>query len=291
MTAAQPLILVETSARSAAIPPGIQVMRLNYPSKRNALSLDLRAALIAAVESAMADPAVRVLVLTGSGGAFCAGGDISTMQNVAGVAGRQRLGNLHRLARMIVAGPKPVIAAVEGYAYGAGMSLALLCGRVVAASDAKFCCSFGKVGLMPDLAALWTVPQRVNAGWVKRLLMLAEEIDGDAAGRIGLADEVTAPGEALTAALALAAKFAAWRRCRSASSRRRWRAARSLWRRCWHRKPMVRRCCSTRPISPRGGMPSSRSANRSLPAVDFYGLTRRQRGARRPPLAGDFSPP
>lgn len=209
MTAAQPLILTETTAESAAIPPGIQVIRLNYPSKRNALSLDLRAALIAAVESAMAAPAVRAIVLTGSGGAFCAGGDISTMQNVAGVAGRQRLGNLHRLARMIVAGPKPVIAAVEGYAYGAGMSLALLCDQVVAARDAKFCCSFGKVGLMPDLAALWTVPQRVNAGWVKRLLMLAEEIDGDAAGRIGLVDEVTAPGEALTAALALAAKFAA----------------------------------------------------------------------------------
>jgi 2-(1,2-epoxy-1,2-dihydrophenyl)acetyl-CoA isomerase len=207
-TAAQPLVLIETPAESAAIPPGIQVIRLNYPAKRNALSLDLRAALITAVEAAMADPAVRVLVLTGSGGAFCAGGDISTMQNVAGVAGRTRLGNLHRLARMIVAGPKPVIAAVEGYAYGAGMSLALLCDQVVAASDAKFCCSFGKVGLMPDLAALWTVPQRVNAGWVKRLLMLAEEIDGAAAGRIGLVDEVTAPGEALTAALALAAKFA-----------------------------------------------------------------------------------
>jgi 2-(1,2-epoxy-1,2-dihydrophenyl)acetyl-CoA isomerase len=209
MTAAQPLVLIETSAESAAIPPGIQVIRLNYPSKRNALSLDLRAALIAAVEAAMADPAVRAIVLTGSGGAFCAGGDISTMQNVAGVAGRQRLGNLHRLARMIVAGPKPVIAGVEGYAYGAGMSLALLCDQVVAAKDAKFCCSFGKVGLMPDLAALWTVPQRVNAGWTKRLLMLAEEIDGEAAGRIGLVDDVTAPGEALTAALALAAKFAA----------------------------------------------------------------------------------
>ncbi|PJI42309.1 enoyl-CoA hydratase-related protein [Ferrovibrio sp.] len=209
MTAAQPLILVETSTESAAIPAGVQVIRLNYPSKRNALSLALRAELIAAMEAAMAAPAVRAVVLTGSGGAFCAGGDISSMQNVAGVSGRQRLANLHRLARLVVAGPKPVIAAVEGYAYGAGMSLALLCDQVVAASDAKFCCSFGKIGLMPDMAALWTVPQRVNAGWVKRLLMLAEEIDGDTAGRIGLADEVTAPGEVLTAALALAAKFAA----------------------------------------------------------------------------------
>lgn len=208
MTAAQPLILVETSADSAAIPAGVQVIRLNYPSKRNALSLDLRAELTAAMEAAMAAPAVRAIVLTGSGGAFCAGGDISSMQNVAGVSGRQRLANLHRLARLVVAGPKPVIAAVEGYAYGAGMSLALLCDQVVAASDAKFCCSFGKIGLMPDMAALWTVPQRVNAGWVKRLLMLAEEIDGETAHRIGLADQVTVPGEALTAALALAAKFA-----------------------------------------------------------------------------------
>lgn len=209
MTAAQPLILVETAAESAALPAGVQVIRLNYPAKRNALSLELRAELLAAMEAAMADPAVRALVLTGSGGAFCAGGDISSMQNVAGVSGRQRLANLHRLARLVLTGPKPVIAAVEGYAYGAGMSLALLCDQVVAASDAKFCCSFGKIGLMPDMAALWTVPQRVNAGWVKRLLMLAEEIDGDTAGRIGLVDQVTAPGEALTAALALAGQFAA----------------------------------------------------------------------------------
>lgn len=209
MTATQPLVLAETSADSAAIPAGVRVIRLNYASKRNALSLELRAELIAAVETAMAAPDVRAIVLTGSGGAFCAGGDISTMKNVAGVGGRQRLANLHRLVRLLVAGPKPVIAAVEGFAYGAGMSLALLCDQVVAAADAKFCCSFGKIGLMPDMAALWTVPQRVNAGWVKRLLMLAEEVDGETAHRIGLVDEVAAPGEALTVALALAAKFAA----------------------------------------------------------------------------------
>src|SRR3546814_5292830 len=89
-------------------------------------------------------------LLTGAAGCFCAGGDLSSMQNVGGVAGRERLGNLHRLVRLLAAGPKPVVAAVEGYAYGAGMSLALLCDQVVAAQDANFCCSFGKVGLMPD---------------------------------------------------------------------------------------------------------------------------------------------
>ncbi|WP_300297049.1 enoyl-CoA hydratase/isomerase family protein, partial [Ferrovibrio sp.] len=200
-----PLILVETPADSGG---AIRVIRLNFPAKRNALSLELRAELIAAMDAAMTDGAVRAIVLTGSGGAFCAGGDISSMQNVGGVAGRQRLANLHRLVRLLLAGPKPVIAAVEGYAYGAGMSLALLCDQIVAASDAKFCCSFGKVGLMPDMAALWTVPQRVDTGWTKRLLMLAEEIDGETAGRIGLADQVVAPGAALPAALTLAGRFA-----------------------------------------------------------------------------------
>jgi 2-(1,2-epoxy-1,2-dihydrophenyl)acetyl-CoA isomerase len=187
----------------------VRVIRLNYPARRNALSLELRAVLISAVETAMEDSEARALVLTGNGGAFCAGGDISSMQNVAGVSGRDRLARLHRLARLLVAGPKPVVAAVEGYAYGAGMSLALLCDQVVAARDAKFCCSFNKVGLMPDMAALWTVPQRVNAGWAKRLMMLAEEVDGETAHRIGLADHLAESGQALAEAMIVAERFAA----------------------------------------------------------------------------------
>lgn len=206
MTDAAPLVLIESPAAGGG---AICVVRLNFPARRNALSLDLRAKLTTAVETAMADPVIRVLVLTGNGGSFCAGGDLSSMHNVTGIAGRERLANLHRLVRLIVAGPKPVIAAVEGYAYGAGMSLALLCDQVVTARDAKFCCSFGRVGLMPDMAALWTVPQRVGAGWARRLLLLAEEVDGETAARIGLADAVAEPGAALADALDLAARFAA----------------------------------------------------------------------------------
>lgn len=187
----------------------VRILTLNYPARRNALSLELRAALHDAVTAALADDTVRALVLTGAEGCFCAGGDLSSMQDVTGLAGRDRLANLHRLVRLLVAGAKPVVAAVEGYAYGAGMSLAALCDQVVAARDAKFCCSFGKVGLMPDMAALWTVPQRVNAGWARRLLMLGEEIDGETAHRIGLADELAPPGGALAAAVVLAQRFAA----------------------------------------------------------------------------------
>src|SRR3546814_1426680 len=115
MTDPAPLARTESDA-------AVRILTLNYPAKRNALSLDLRAALYDAVAAALADDSIRALVLTGAAGCFCAGGDLSSMQNVGGVAGRERLGNLHRLVRLLAAGPKPVVAAVEGYAYGAGMS-------------------------------------------------------------------------------------------------------------------------------------------------------------------------
>src|SRR3546814_8710948 len=113
----EPASLVRTDSDAA-----VRILTLNYPAKRNALSLDLRAALYDAVAAALADDSIRALVLTGAAGCFCAGGDLSSMQNVGGVAGRERLGTLHRLVRLLDAGPKPVDAAVEGYGYGAGMS-------------------------------------------------------------------------------------------------------------------------------------------------------------------------
>ena len=198
----EPLMQLETRA-------DIRVIRLNQPVRRNALSLELRADLIAAVESALADKDIRALVLTGNGGVFCAGGDLSSMRGMTSHDGRERLRRLHKLAKLLVNGGKPAVAAVEGYAYGAGLSLALLCDQVVASETAKFCASFNRVGLMADLAALWTVPQRVNAGWARRILMLAEEVDAATAGRIGLADEVVPAGAALDRALDLAARFAA----------------------------------------------------------------------------------
>ncbi|MBX3453055.1 enoyl-CoA hydratase-related protein [Ferrovibrio sp.] len=195
------LVQVETRAN-------IRLLRLNQPERRNALSLDLRAELIAAVEAALADDDIRALVLTGNGGVFCAGGDLSSMRGATSSGGRERLRRLHKLAKLLVDGGKPVVAAVEGYAYGAGLSLALLCDQVVASETAKFCASFTRVGLMADLAALWSVPQRVNAGWARRLLMLAEEVDAATAGQIGLVDAVVPGGAALDHALGLAGRLA-----------------------------------------------------------------------------------
>src|SRR3546814_12165633 len=103
----EPASLVRTDSDAA-----VRILTLNYPAKRNALSLDLRAALYDAVAAALADDSIRALVLTGAAGCFCAGGDLSSIQNVGGGAGRERLGNLHMLVRLLAARPNPLVAVV-----------------------------------------------------------------------------------------------------------------------------------------------------------------------------------
>lgn len=98
----------------------VRVLTLNRPGRRNGIDLELRAMLAEAIEGAMADGAVRAVVLTGAGGTFCSGGDISTMRRQGEDAVRTRLQAAQRVIRAIWHGPKPVLAAVEGYAFGAG---------------------------------------------------------------------------------------------------------------------------------------------------------------------------
>jgi enoyl-CoA hydratase/carnithine racemase len=97
---------------------------------------------------------------------------------------------MHEIVIAIVRGPKPVIAAIEGLAYGSGLSLAAACDYVVASRDCKLCCSFGNLGLIGDAGILWTLPARVGANRAKRLLLLREVITGDDGLTIGLVDEV-----------------------------------------------------------------------------------------------------
>lgn len=196
--AAAPSVLVEQ--RDA-----VAVLTLNAPEKRNALSLDMRERLHDALAGAMADTAVRVIVLTGAGGHFCAGGDISTMDGITAPAGRARLTRLHRIVRLLVNGEKPVVAAVEGHAAGAGVALAAACDIVVASRAATFSSAFPRIGLAPDMGALWTLPARIGLGRTKRLLMLGERVSGEEALSIGLAERLAEPGAALDGALAAAA--------------------------------------------------------------------------------------
>ncbi|HRO61738.1 MAG TPA: enoyl-CoA hydratase/isomerase family protein [Burkholderiaceae bacterium] len=187
----------------------VTILSLCYPERRNALSMPLRAVFAEQLQAAMDDPECRAIVLTGEGAHFCSGGDISGFGDVTPPAGRSRMQSIHRVVRMLVRGEKPVIAAVEGHAAGAGLCIAACCDIVVASRDAKFSCTFNKVGLLPDLGGLWAVPLRMGLGRSKMLMMSGRVLDGETASRQGLVDEVCEPGKALETALELAGEIAA----------------------------------------------------------------------------------
>ena len=189
------------------------VLTLDSPATRNALSVEMRIVLRDHLRAAMADETVRVVVLTGAGGHFCSGGKLQPAGPGADSPDAHRtrtnMGIMHDVVRELVGAPKPVIAAVEGYAFGAGLSLASACDLIVAADGAKFCAAFGRVGLMADGGLLWTLTRRVGAGRARDLLLTARIVEAAEAARIGLADRAAPAGAALKAAGALAAEIAA----------------------------------------------------------------------------------
>jgi enoyl-CoA hydratase/carnithine racemase len=186
------------------------VLTLNFPRRRNAFSLQMRQKLYETLyELAFLDKSCRAIVLTGAGGAFCAGGDISEMADRTVLEFRERNLLTLDIFKLLACGPKPVIAAVEGVAMGAGISLAAACDFVVNAEDARYACSFVKVGLLPDCGLYWSLAQRVGAGRARDLMMTAREFSGEEAYRMGFANKVVPHGEALAAGLQVACQFAA----------------------------------------------------------------------------------
>ncbi len=186
----------------------VAVLSMNQPERRNALSAELRDALLEKLEALLADETCRALVLTGSGGSFCAGGDLAALRERDPLYARARMQRSQQLVRLLVAGPKPVVAAVNGFAYGAGFSLALACDYVLAGAAARFGAVFGMVGLMADLGLLWSLPQRVGPGEARRLLFQNAVIGAEEALSLGVTDRVAADESLLADALALAQGFA-----------------------------------------------------------------------------------
>jgi 2-(1,2-epoxy-1,2-dihydrophenyl)acetyl-CoA isomerase len=184
------------------------VLTLDYPARRNALAMPMRQALVDAFDSLEGDPAIRAVVITGAGGTFCAGGDISGMDSADLLAGRERFRTTHKLVRLLIKSRLPIIAAIEGHAVGAGLSIALCCDTIIAATDAKLAAGFGRVGLVADLGLLHTLPARVGQGRARQIFLYGETMTGEAAERIGLVDHLVPKGNALSTALERACLFA-----------------------------------------------------------------------------------
>jgi len=190
---------------------GSATIALNRPQALNALDLVMRRELASVLDEVEADEAARVMILTGAGGNFCAGGDVKTMRARRHTAaeGRARVESLNRMVLRLVDFPKPTIAMVDGYAVGAGSNLALCCDLIVASDRARFGELFWKIGLVPDGGGTWLLSRVVGLARAKELIFTADVIDATEAARIGLVNRVV-PAAALDGeAMALATRLAA----------------------------------------------------------------------------------
>lgn len=191
---------------------GVATITFARPEAMNSLTAETKTELRGAVERARDDTAVRAVVLTGSGRAFCAGQDLrehaSNLDAGLGLAGT--LGDHYEpivlaLSRM----PKPVVAAINGIAAGAGLSFALACDLRIASDKASFATAFTKIGLAPDSGMSWTLQRLVGRAKALELLLLAEPVRAAEALELGLVNRVVPADELAAAARDLATRLAA----------------------------------------------------------------------------------
>ncbi|UYV35724.1 enoyl-CoA hydratase-related protein [Rhodobacteraceae bacterium D3-12] len=189
---------------------GILHLVLNVPEKKNALTDELRSALRDAVQRSQTNADVRAIMISGAAGDFCSGGDISAMTGDPDTA-RKRMQVLHDTVKLLLAGTKPVVAAVSGAAFGAGFSLAMCCDQIVADETSRFSASFGRVGLPPDLALSFTLPRKVGDATARRILLSSAILSAAEAAHIGIIDTTVAPEDnVLATARGVARELAAF---------------------------------------------------------------------------------
>ena len=187
------------------------VLTLSDPASRNTLSHELLAVGIEALNIAERDAEIRCVLMRGAGEHFCAGG------NLQGLRERRRAGppaqvemleHLNQFVEALRACPKPVIAAVEGAAAGAGFSLALACDLIVAAEDARFILSYGRIGLSPDGGATWALGHALPHQLLQQLVWLGEPVTAQQLLGWGIVARVAGSGQAVGEALRLAGRLA-----------------------------------------------------------------------------------
>ena len=168
----------------------VLVLTLNRPESLNAFSPDMIAGLTAEMKEAGKNPEVRAIVLTGAGRAFSAGGDVKTMGSNKPGDVYEHLGRMNECILSIKAIEKPVIAAVQGFAAGAGFNLALACDLIIAADDSKFALSFSQVGLISDGGGSYFLPRLVGPHLAKQFFFSAEPIPAERLYQLGVVNKV-----------------------------------------------------------------------------------------------------
>lgn len=195
-----------------SVADGVATLTLNRPDQLNAFTADMHAGLLAGIARVAADDNVRCLVITGAGRGFCAGEDLREAMKSMGAGGIDYEGILRERYRPVVLGlqqlPKPVIAAVNGVAAGAGVSLALACDIRLAADNARFMLAFSKIGLIPDAGANWFLPRVVGIGRALELAMTGGSMDAAKAEATGLVNHVFPADEFADRVKAYAAELA-----------------------------------------------------------------------------------
>jgi len=191
---------------------GIATVTLNRPEKLNAYTPEMGEEVVAAFRAAREDPAVRAVILTGSGKGFCAGVDLDAlkaMHSAQSTGPGPKLGEedfIRVFPLELLEFPKPVIAAIHGAAIGVGVTMALPCDIRIAAEGAKFGITFTKLGILPGLGSTHLLPRIVGMGHAQELVLTARVIRADEALAIGLVNRVVAPEDLLATAREVAAR-------------------------------------------------------------------------------------
>lgn len=182
---------------------------LNRPAVFNSFNREMALALQTALDEAAHNPEVRCIVLTGNGKAFCAGQDLAEVSSPDGPPLKTILGEHYNpIVRRLRATPKPIVAAVNGVAAGAGANIALACDIVVATQSASFIQAFSKIGLIPDSGGTFTLPRIIGFQKASALMMLGDKVSADEAERLGMVYKVIADDQFETTIAQLAAQVA-----------------------------------------------------------------------------------
>jgi 2-(1,2-epoxy-1,2-dihydrophenyl)acetyl-CoA isomerase len=190
---------------------GIARVVMNHAAARNALGEDLRNALLPVFQELFDDAGTRVIVLASALKDFSVGGDLSRMDTLSDPKnGRRRIASAHKLARVLLAAEKPMIAEVRGHAVGAGAGLVLFCDTIVMGETASIGFPFPRVGLAPDFAIGYTLPKRIGLAKARQALLYSRSYKGAEALDIGLADDIVADDAVAETAMQRARELAAF---------------------------------------------------------------------------------